>query len=211
MTNTITISVSQARGLILASAKQDVRYYLNGSLFDFENGRAVSTDGHCLLAINVQADFVDPAYSTAIARRDDLETIAKLGKVDDIITVTYDERGITYERDGRATLTALAIDGRFPEYARVIPDKWSNEQALYDPELVARASKALKLALDSKDAKPELAQNGKAAALITVCGMGDKAIAVVMPWRPSERFAPLRELGDFNAAKAFAVKKSEAA
>jgi len=208
MTNTIEISVSQARGLILASAKSDVRYYLNGTLFDFENGRAVSTDGHCLLAINVQASCDDVAYTQGIANREDLETIAKLGKVDDVISVSFDERGLTFERAGRGTLTALAIDGRFPDYQRVIPEKWTNEQALFDPDLVARASKALKLALDTKTGKPELAQNGKAAALITVCGMGDKAIAVVMPWRPSKKFAPLRELADFQKP---ALAKSQAA
>jgi DNA polymerase III sliding clamp (beta) subunit (PCNA family) len=195
--NEITMTVSQARGLILASAKGDVRYYLNGTLLDFAGGRAIATDGRCLLAVNLASQADDPAFASAIVPRDALENIAKGGKVTDDICITYDDDGLHLMRNS-VRITVEPIDGRFPDWQRVIPDDANGEPAQYNPELVARIGKALCLAVNDKKAMPAIAYNGNAAALVVAQDHAETAVAVVMPWRNDCDAAAA--LADFNAA-----------
>ena len=182
--NQITLTVEQARGVILASAKSDARYYLCGSLFDFENGRVVSTDGHVLLAVNVDSECTDVAYGSVIVKRADLEAIAKAGKVTDMLTVTYGADGLTIARENGLSINAEPIDGRFPDYTRVFPEKTSGDAAQFDPDLLARISKALRLAINPPKSKPvTVGNNGTASALVFFHGYSDRGIAIIMPIR----------------------------
>ena len=182
--NEIKLTVEQTRGVILASAKKDVRYYLNGSLFDFEAGRVVSTDGHVLLAVNVDAVCDDVAYGQVIIPRDALETMSKGGKVTDILTFTYDEFGLRIAREGGLSGDWKPIDGTFPEYARVFPKETNGEAAQFDPDLLARISKALRFAVTPPKSKPvTIGNNGNNSALVFFHGYSDRGIAIVMPIR----------------------------
>ena len=203
--NRTTITVEQARGLILASAKNDVRYYLQGALIDFEAGRAVSTDGHCLLAINIETSVVDPAYGSAIVPRDALEQISKAGSKFDTVEIAYGPDGVTLARSSGLQITVPAINGRFPDYRRVIPESISGEPAQFDPDLMARICKALRLAVDAgPKACTYVEYNGTSSALVSVKGCSEQAIAVCMPWRAES---------DGNSAISifFASKESKAA
>ena len=182
--NTITMTVEQTRGVILASAKKDVRYYLNGSLFDFETARVVSTDGHCLLAVNVDATLDDIAFGQVVIPRDALEAITRGGKVTDILTITYGAEGLWIAREGGLTSKVEPIDGKFPDYARVFPKEASGEAGQFDPDLLARISKALRLATFPPKAKPvTVGHNGTSSALVFFHGYSERGIAVCMPIR----------------------------
>jgi len=180
--NTITLTVEQVRGIVLASAKKDTRYYLNGSLFDFAAGRIVSTDGHVLLAVNVDATCEDPAYGDVIVPRDALEVMSKGGKVTDILTFTYSADGLHIAREGGLSGSWNPIDGKFPDYSRVFPKSTSGDAGQFDPDLLARISKALRMAIDApKSARVTLGHNGTSAALVFFHGYSDRGIAVIMP------------------------------
>jgi len=182
--NQMTLTVEQVRGVILASAKSDTHYYLCGSLFDFENGRVVSTDGTVLLAVNVDSECSDVAYGSIIVKRSDLEAIAKAGKVTDMLTVSYGADGLTIARENGLSINAEPIDARFPDYARVCPEKTSGEAAQFDPDLLARISKALRLAIDPPKNKPvTVGHNGPKSAYVFCHGYSDRGIAVIMPWK----------------------------
>ena len=173
MQNSIDLTVSQVRGVVLASAKNDARYYLNGALFDFKDGRVVATDGHCLLALNVTATVRESGYPSVIVAREHLESIAKGGRVTDIITIFYGESGLNLHREGGVDLDCTPIDGKFPEYARVMPDKTSGDAGQFDPDLMARIAKALRLACNApKSLVPAVGHNGKSGAIVSTKSWG---------------------------------------
>ena len=87
--NHATLTVKQLRGMLQCSAEQDVRYYLNGIYFNFCEGRAVSTDGHVLLAFNCESEGADPGYEDCIVSNDDIRQITKGGRADDKIVITH--------------------------------------------------------------------------------------------------------------------------
>jgi DNA polymerase III sliding clamp (beta) subunit (PCNA family) len=134
--------------------------------------------------------------------REALENIAKGGKVTDDINIVYDADGLHLTRNS-VRVTVEPIDGRFPEYQRVIPSGHSNEPAQYNPELLARICKAYCLAVDDKRAMPALLYNGNAAALVVSDTHADTAIAVIMPWKNDAKAAAA--LAEFNHKEAKAA------
>lgn len=187
-----TITIKQARALVLVAPKDNQRWYLNGALFDFQTNRAVATDGHCLLAINLVAEL-PPSGCQAIIPRDALHDISRGGKVDGTIEIFVDDATFTLSRlnDTRANIAGKLIDGTYPDYERVMPRQVSGTLARFDAQLMARIDKALKLALDI-DKEPSkltvLGHNGeKGGSVLFVHGHSDQAIAVCMGLRAPQK------------------------
>jgi len=104
-------------------AQQDVRYYLNGLLLETSENRlrAVATDGHRLALCDLQTTGADnPAQQVIVPRKGVLELQRLLGDVD---TEAKIELGMNHLRVSLSGLrfTSKLIDGRFPEYERVVP------------------------------------------------------------------------------------------
>ncbi len=110
--NKIKISSGVIRALVFAAASKDIRYYLNGVFFSPRKGHAVATDGHMLIVIKLPEiidsdDVIIPIDVCKLATK----------KVEDVY-VNFDKNTITcktYE------LGFKPIDGRFPDYSKVIP------------------------------------------------------------------------------------------
>jgi DNA polymerase-3 subunit beta len=106
-----------------AMAQQDVRYYLNGLLLEIGGDylRAVATDGHRLAAADVPLSngSSDTARQIIVPRKGVLEIQRLLGG-DDKAGVTVGSNALRLSVPG-ARLTTKLIDGRFPDYERVIP------------------------------------------------------------------------------------------
>jgi len=103
-------------------AQQDVRYYLNGLLLETEGKtlRAVATDGHRLALCEMETDGkAKTAQQVIVPRKGVLELQRILGTEGRI------ELGIgsnhVRAQIGDIRFTSKLIDGRFPEYGRVIP------------------------------------------------------------------------------------------
>jgi DNA polymerase-3 subunit beta len=103
-------------------AQQDVRYYLNGLLLETGNGfvRAVATDGHRLALCEVKLpEQGDSALQVIIPRKGVLELHRLLGEGDDVeLSIGSNHIRATV---GDIRFTSKLIDGRFPDYDRVIP------------------------------------------------------------------------------------------
>ena len=103
-------------------AQQDVRYYLNGTLLEADGTtlRAVATDGH-RLAI-AEAALASPAKTTQqviVPRKGILELQRILGNEGDVqLSIGTNHVRATI---GDVRFTSKLIDGKFPEYGRVIP------------------------------------------------------------------------------------------
>ena len=123
---TLTVAQGEFRRLIdkthFAMAQQDVRYDLNGMLLETEGTalRAIATDGHRLALAEAQLENrVKSAQQVILPRKAVLELQRILGAEGNIELAI----GTNHVRAqiGEIRFTSKLIDGRFPEYGRVIP------------------------------------------------------------------------------------------
>lgn len=112
-----------------AMAKQDVRYYLNGVLFEVKDGvlTVVATDGHRLACASMPTDAGD---LEAIVAGATVKTLQSLPLPDQLtITFTHNQMSLTSDK---LSFTSKLIDGRYPDYRRVLPDDSSMSCATLD-------------------------------------------------------------------------------
>jgi DNA polymerase-3 subunit beta len=108
-------------------AQQDVRYYLNGMLLEIEGQtlRAVATDGHRLALCDATlAGKAKSSQQVIVPRKGVLElqrVLTDEGSADIAIGTNHVRAQI-----GDVRFTSKLIDGRFPEYSRVIPAAAAN-------------------------------------------------------------------------------------
>ena len=106
-----------------AMANQDVRYYLNGLLFDFHDGTlsTVATDGHRLAVCDHEAELgVADERQLIVPRKGVMELTRMLTDSEDVVELALGKNHIRLVK-GRTVFTSKLIDGRFPEYKAVIP------------------------------------------------------------------------------------------
>ena len=106
-------------------ANQDVRYYLNGLLMEIDEGEIhlVATDGHRLAyaARKLNVDYGDKRQ-IILPRKSVVELIRMLSDCDRSVVIAVGENHAQFQIDD-LTLTTKLIDGRYPDYNRVIPSE----------------------------------------------------------------------------------------
>jgi DNA polymerase-3 subunit beta len=102
-------------------AQQDVRYYLNGMLLETDGKmlRSVATDGHRLALCEMDLASKGKGQQIIVPRKGVLELQRLLGN-EGVVTLTIGSNHIRAQI-GDIRFTSKLIDGRFPEYSRVIP------------------------------------------------------------------------------------------
>lgn len=106
-----------------AMAQQDIRYYLNGLLMVIDAGelRVVATDGHRLAVATKAVAAKDVGRQEVILPR---KTIIELGKLladsDAPVAIELSASQARFRFDG-ILLASKLVDGKFPDYQRVIP------------------------------------------------------------------------------------------
>jgi DNA polymerase III subunit beta len=123
-----------------AMAQQDVRYYLNGLMLEPSGKllRAVATDGHRLAMCQMAVDIGDSGDQQVIVPRKGVQELHRLLADSDAPVAL--ELGSNHIRITTEDLrfTSKLIDGRFPDYQRVIP-KNADKQLLVNRELLRQA------------------------------------------------------------------------
>ncbi|MCG6468021.1 DNA polymerase III subunit beta [Vibrio parahaemolyticus] len=124
----VEVSLSQAdlRTLIdktqFSMANQDVRYYLNGMLFEIDGTtlRSVATDGHRMAVSQTQlgADF---AQKQIIVPRKGVQELVKLMDAPEQPVVLQIGSSNVRAEVNNFIFTSKLVDGRFPDYRRVLP------------------------------------------------------------------------------------------
>lgn len=124
-----------------AMAAQDVRYYLNGMLWELDGERfvGVATDGHRLaLAEEQLKEPVDAATKVIVPRKTIGELLRILGGDDEVgVRVLLSSRSMVVEI-GSTRLQSKLIDGRYPDYQGVIPQA-PERQVSFDREIMRQA------------------------------------------------------------------------
>lgn len=108
-------------------AHQDVRYYLNGMLFETEGEelRTVATDGHRLAVCSMPIGQSLPSHSVIVPRKGVIELMRMLDGGDNPLRVQIGSNNIR-AHVGDFIFTSKLVDGRFPDYRRVLPKTRTN-------------------------------------------------------------------------------------
>jgi len=124
---TFSLVQSKLRRLIertsFAMAQQDVRYYLNGMLLEVQTGilRAVATDGHRLAMCSMEAAIEQvERHQVIVPRKGILELARLLTEQDGNVSIVLGQHHIR-ATTGEFTFTSKLVDGKFPDYERVLP------------------------------------------------------------------------------------------
>ena len=140
----LTLARKDLKALIertqFAMAQQDVRYYLNGMLLEVsaKRVRAVATDGHrlALSEINTDTGFKEQVQ-VIVPRKAVLELQRLLDGSEEPVTLRFAAGQIQADLDV-IRLTSKLVDGRFPDYERVVPET-GDKHVRADREQVKRA------------------------------------------------------------------------
>jgi len=123
-----------------AMAQQDVRYYLNGLLLEIAENElcCVSTDGHRLALHRTSADINTVESASAIIPRKAINELSRLMDDTDTDITLYLTGNHLQVKIGALQLTTKLIDGKFPDYEKVIPLP-SDNVAIVDRDLLKQA------------------------------------------------------------------------
>ncbi|HEY5807121.1 MAG TPA: DNA polymerase III subunit beta [Povalibacter sp.] len=122
----LNISQSALKRLLdkthFSMAQQDVRYYLNGMLLEMADKvlRTVATDGHRLAYCEAELEASVSSTQQVIVPRKGVLELQRLLGTEGTVEVAVGTNHIRAEI-GEIRFTSKLIDGRFPEYGRVIP------------------------------------------------------------------------------------------
>jgi DNA polymerase-3 subunit beta len=123
-----------------AMAQQDVRYYLNGMMMELTDNtlRTVATDGHRLAMGEISADIkVDEAKQVIIPRKGIMELSRLLEDSEESLQIKLGTNHIRISLP-EISFTSKLIDGRFPDYKRVLP-QGSDKLVIVDKETMKQA------------------------------------------------------------------------
>lgn len=106
-----------------AMAQQDVRYYLNGMLWEVRQDqlRVVATDGHRMAMCTRPLGINTPEVVQAILPRKGVLELARLmNDSEDLVDIVLSANHIRVASQDY-TFTSKLVDGKFPDYERVLP------------------------------------------------------------------------------------------
>jgi DNA polymerase-3 subunit beta len=176
----VELKLSHLRAALVTAGVQDVRYYLNGACIEVgRSGKVwiISTDGHRASVFYAGAQDAKPMQ--VIIPRGLIERIKPDRRIDDCI-VTFDGARITINYCG-ASYSDYAIDGKFPDWRRIVPRQVSGEACNINVRYIGEYAKVAKL-LGRRETDVVVAQNGTSAARVSISG-APAYIGVIMGMR----------------------------
>jgi DNA polymerase-3 subunit beta len=182
----IHISRSKLKAASYFSGVKDIRYYLNGILIESTpmQTRVVATDGHALFCSKDDAKGDNEGTFTGIVPNDIVKQILawkapykSAADLPVVITTAADEQRAEW---CGSTAVFKLIDGKFPEYARVVPTDVSGEASHFNPDLLIRCKKAAEALGTSSKGFYAFKQGGDGSGIAV---FSTESFAVVMPMR----------------------------
>ena len=122
-----------------AMAVQDIRYYLNGVLFsvDKDTLRVVATDGHRLSFASQQLAGDHGQVEAILPRKTVLELIKLLADGDEPVSLAIGANQARFSFGGIEIVSKI-VEGKFPDYQKVIPTTHKNRVSL-DRSILAQS------------------------------------------------------------------------
>jgi len=141
----VSLSLSQSDLKLLiektqfSMANQDVRYFLNGMLFDIEDStlKAIATDGHRMAVSQTSLTEPLPKNQIIVPRKGIQELVKLLDLPDALVTLEIGSSNIRAQVN-QFVFTSKLIDGRFPDYRRVLPQN-TNKTLISECDILRQA------------------------------------------------------------------------
>ena len=132
-----------------AMAVHDIRYYLNGILFVAEGKQLslVATDGHRLAFASAMLDVEVPRQEVILPRKTVIEMQRLLSDAEGAIEMQFANNQARFSFEGMEFVTKL-VEGKFPDYNRVIPKNHKNGITLGRQALLASLQRTAILTSD---------------------------------------------------------------
>jgi len=110
-----------------AMAQQDIRYYLNGLLIEVKekNINIVGTDGHRLSFTSTSLNTPTQQTQVIVPRKTIVELVKLLNDTEDPVEISFSKNQVGFKFSDINLITKV-IDGKFPDYSRVIPEGHGN-------------------------------------------------------------------------------------
>jgi DNA polymerase-3 subunit beta len=110
-----------------AMAQQDIRYYLNGLLIEVKdnNINIVGTDGHRLSFTSLKLKNPTNPAQVIVPRKTIVELTKLLNDTEDQLEISFTKNQVNFKFNEIDLITKV-IDGKFPDYSRVIPQGHNN-------------------------------------------------------------------------------------
>ncbi|MFN5249614.1 MAG: hypothetical protein ACK5DE_01070 [Bacteroidota bacterium] len=174
------IATKDLQAVALAMANKDIRYYLNGVLFELDNAggyRLVGTDGH---RMHIVCKRKSQAVDSVIMPSDTVKQLCKLKPQTFEIEIIPGATRQIKIRTSASFITVPEVVGKYPDYRRVMPTKVQQAEVThYMPEYLADLAKAQKI-LGTAQQHGYLAQQGSSGVYVS----NEKSFyAVIMPLR----------------------------
>ena len=133
--------LAMLRGAMACTAKNSVRYALNG--FHINSEHVVGTDGSRL------AKFNTPHFNGELTERGVIIPSIKIPFSVHTVIITIDDNKITvdkYSKQGKTTEVYQTIDANYPLYRNVLADrgKTAVDKIAFNPMLISEVAKATK-------------------------------------------------------------------
>jgi DNA polymerase-3 subunit beta len=187
----IQIDFDILKGLNVLSGKKDIRYYLNGVYVEITPKGAyfVATDGH-KMGIWHDDKITSPETIQHVIPSTLIDQVSKV-ITKPINLVEIDLQPMIEFNYLNNVFKAPAIDGKYPDFRRVIPETINNEIAQFDPEFLSQFYKCASILNSVK--KPDIAigHNGTGGAIVDI--QNGKFLGVIMPYRSKADFSSYKK------------------
>ncbi|KAF1016622.1 MAG: DNA polymerase III subunit beta [Burkholderia sp.] len=141
----------QLLGMVyFAMAQRDIRYYLNGMLLmvDGDQLMAVATDGHRLTYSSMKIEgSTFPRQEVIVPRKTILELQRLLEDIEDTVKIDIAQTQAKFTF-GQVELVSKLVEGKFPDFQRVIPKTKKNTFTIGREELQRALQRAAILTSD---------------------------------------------------------------
>lgn len=142
-----TVSQDQLKSTLkqvdFSMAQQDIRYYLNGLLFEVDGNKfnIVGTDGHRLSFTSIKLHETKEKTQIIVPRKTILELIKLLDESKEKVNIKLSKNQATFTFNNISLITKV-IDGKFPDYNRVIPLGHENHFEIERTQLLSSMQRA---------------------------------------------------------------------
>ena len=145
---------------IFAVSDDETRYFMNGVFFENQGGSLalVGTDGRRLSFMSRQLETKIDSFDGVIVPTKVLQLIRKLSSGEGNLSLAISDKSIFVQFDSQKIWSTL-IEGQFPNYRRVIPERQTNQVVAKREELL-EALKRVSLLVEQKSRRVYLNLDG---------------------------------------------------
>ncbi len=169
----------------ISISNDDTRHYLNGVFLHASESNkktfitGVATDSHRLSSSSVEVNNVNNFSSIIIPRKTVFQMCTLLSETNDKLILQTSQNKIKFSL-GKINLISKVIDGKFPDYQKVVPKENSKTLVVSSEEFINSVERVASVSIDRKEGvKLELSRDKlKLSVNSTNSGDGNEVISV---------------------------------